>query len=146
VTSLTYESKSVAEWFEYTTKCKKLKYMHILHVSLLSNQLTLHNKITKLVFDLSNQKQLQILKLYYCKNVEISDLHTKQLEQLHINDCARILDFDCLLNASKLAELNIKDYTGNLISLPLVLQRAPLRELTLCNVKCSQSKRHGIDL
>ncbi|XP_060604239.1 uncharacterized protein LOC132757075 [Ruditapes philippinarum] len=178
VISLTINSKSVVDYLGFTTQCSELQYMHISHISFTEmpeltsllqqvfvKQLTLNNVPSSLpnsgflpvfISDLSKQNKLQILKMAYCKNLKISNLNTEQLEQVHIKCCTEILDFDISSKASRLTELHVESYTGDLVSLPSVLQQAPLRQLTLYDVKCSQrhkpdtpsihNKLHYIDL
>jgi hypothetical protein len=178
VISLTINSTSIVDYLRFTKRCNKLQYMHISHISFTEmpkltsllqqvfvKQLTLNNVpssrpnsglLPDFMSDLSKQSKLQILQMSYCKNLKISNLNTKQLEQVHIKCCNGILNFNISSNASRLTELHLENYTGDLVSLPLVLHQAPLRQLTLYDVHCSQShpprtpsihnELHNIDL
>jgi hypothetical protein len=95
--------------------------------------------------ELYRNNDLQTLTLDSCRGIVITALNAEQLEQVHITNCTDIIDFDCFFNTSRLTEFNLKDYSGDLTSLPAVLQ-APLRHLTLEAVKCNLSQYHYIDL
>jgi hypothetical protein len=56
---------------------------------------------------------------------------SEELEQIHIQSCRYLFDIKRLSNAGRLTELYVKDFIGDLTSLPSVLQQAPLlRQLT----------------
>ncbi|XP_060559236.1 uncharacterized protein LOC132719483 [Ruditapes philippinarum] len=113
---------------------KTLRQLNMIHVS--GDQHDIH-------VDLSKLKHLQILKLSDCKNIKISGINTEQLESVHIINCKCVFDFDLSSNASKLSEINLKCLTGNMASLVLLVEHAPLRHLALINVSHCQPKVEG---
>jgi hypothetical protein len=59
--------------------------------------------------DLSKQSHLEILELSCCKNIEICNLNTENLEQVHIEHSPDVFMFESglLLNARRLTELTL---------------------------------------
>ncbi|XP_060576707.1 uncharacterized protein LOC132734022 [Ruditapes philippinarum] len=134
VISLNFEETSDKNIVDFIKQCKHLQHICIKYVSFknmeefsfLSQQLSVKQITLHFVdvldtqsfheIDFSKQKHLQILELFSCENIRISDLATEQLEFVHIEDCPGILDFGHLQNDSRLAELYIENYDVDLVS------------------------------
>ncbi|XP_060574832.1 uncharacterized protein LOC132732433 [Ruditapes philippinarum] len=94
--------------------------------------------------DLSRQNHLQKLKFVKCPNLIITGLNTEKLEQICIEEIEGCF-FSDIRNlylqpvTSKLTELHLKKVTVNVASLVLIIQQAPLRQLTLIHVSDDQA-------
>jgi primosomal replication protein N len=129
VISLSFEDITNKHVVDYITQCKQLQHVYIKHVSFTYKELSFLSQLECVkqlalrrvnvadtlqpgIINLSSQKQLQVLQLISCMNIEISDLVTEHIEQVCIKDCPNVLDFKLLSNAIRLTDVYIETYNS----------------------------------
>jgi hypothetical protein len=124
------DNSSIAPLIQHTS----IRQLTLTRVS--GDQLGIEGHMHEVHLDLSKQKELQKLELTSCKNIKITELNTEELEELHIEHCPGMVEFDLLVNANKLIKLSSQDnkdrYSKQVDNVMHTLHH--LRELKLLNV------------